>query len=76
MSMPAAARPWTVDEVRAMQDEHGNEIKEAGPGTPVLVLGWQSLPEAGDEFRSLDSEAAECFTPHTQPTACGRSTRI
>jgi translation initiation factor IF-2 len=42
--------------VRAMQDERGNDVEEAGPGKPVLVLGWQSLPEAGDDFRSLDDE--------------------
>ncbi|MDP9066842.1 MAG: translation initiation factor IF-2 [Actinomycetota bacterium] len=42
--------------VRAMQDENGNNVESAGPGVPVLVLGWQSVPEAGDEFRSLDDE--------------------
>jgi len=39
-----------------MLDERANEIDEAGPGQPVVVLGWQSLPEAGDEFRSLANE--------------------
>ena len=42
--------------VRAMQDENGQNVEEAGPGVPVQVQGWQSLPEAGDEFRSLDDE--------------------
>jgi translation initiation factor IF-2 len=42
--------------VRAMLDERGNQLEEAGPGQPVLVLGWQSVPEAGDEFRSLEDE--------------------
>ncbi len=42
--------------VRAMQDENGNNVESAGPGVPVMVLGWQSVPEAGDEFRSLDDE--------------------
>ena len=42
--------------VRAMQDENGNSVETAGPGHPVLVLGWQAVPEAGDEFRSLDDE--------------------
>ncbi|MQB00619.1 MAG: translation initiation factor IF-2 [Actinobacteria bacterium] len=42
--------------VRAMQDERGNDIEEAEPGQPVLVLGWQSLPAAGDDFRALDDE--------------------
>ncbi|MDQ4096157.1 MAG: translation initiation factor IF-2, partial [Actinomycetota bacterium] len=42
--------------VRAMLDEHGKQIKSAGPGQPVQVLGWQELPEAGDEFRVVDDE--------------------
>ncbi|HJR44117.1 MAG TPA: translation initiation factor IF-2 [Actinomycetota bacterium] len=42
--------------VRAMLDENGQSVESAGPGVPVQVLGWQSVPEAGDEFRSLDDE--------------------
>jgi translation initiation factor IF-2 len=42
--------------VRAMLDENGNQVEEAGPGVPVQVLGWQSVPAAGDEFRALDDE--------------------
>jgi translation initiation factor IF-2 len=42
--------------VRAMLDENGNPVESAGPGVPVQVLGWQPVPEAGDEFRSLDDE--------------------
>jgi translation initiation factor IF-2 len=42
--------------VRAMQDHTGKQIEEAGPGDPVQVLGWQSLPAAGDEFRALEDE--------------------
>ena len=42
--------------VRAMQDEHGRDVDSARPGQPVQVLGWQSLPEAGDEFRVLEDE--------------------
>ncbi len=42
--------------VRAMQDENGTEVDEARPGQPVQVLGWQSVPQAGDEFRVLDDE--------------------
>jgi translation initiation factor IF-2 len=39
-----------------MLDENGDSVESAGPGVPVQVLGWQSVPEAGDEFRSLDDE--------------------
>ena len=42
--------------VRAMLDEHGQQIDHAGPGQPVQVLGWQELPQAGDEFRVLETE--------------------
>jgi translation initiation factor IF-2 len=42
--------------VRAMRDERGRTLRKAVPGQPVQVDGWQSLPEAGDEFRALGDE--------------------
>ncbi|WHP17479.1 translation initiation factor IF-2 [Cellulomonas sp. ES6] len=36
--------------VRAMFDEHGDNVTEAGPARPVLVLGLASVPSAGDTF--------------------------
>lgn len=39
--------------VRAMFDEHAHLVKEAGPSTPVEVLGLQGLPMAGDSFQSI-----------------------
>ena len=36
--------------VRAMLDEHGNNVEEAGPSRPVQVLGLSSVPRAGDTF--------------------------
>ena len=36
--------------IRAMVDEHGNRIKEAGPSFPVEALGFSEVPTAGDEF--------------------------
>lgn len=36
--------------VRAMLDEHGKNVKEAGPSRPVQVLGLSSVPRAGDTF--------------------------
>jgi len=36
--------------VRAMHDEHGTNLTEAGPARPVLVLGFESVPGAGDNF--------------------------
>ncbi|HEX6382316.1 MAG TPA: translation initiation factor IF-2, partial [Acidimicrobiia bacterium] len=37
--------------VRAMLDEHGNQVNEAGPSVPVVVLGFDDVPYAGDELR-------------------------
>lgn len=42
--------------VRAMYDENDNEIKEAGPGTPVQVLGCSSVPDAGEPIVGVSSE--------------------
>jgi translation initiation factor IF-2 len=36
--------------VRAMLDEHGENLTEAGPSRPVQVLGFTSVPDAGDKF--------------------------
>jgi translation initiation factor IF-2 len=37
--------------VRALLDDKGDAVKEAGPSTPVQVLGLSAVPNAGDEFR-------------------------
>lgn len=42
--------------VRAMHDEHGVALKEAGPAQPVAVLGINGAPSAGDKFNVLDDE--------------------
>ncbi|TMK82338.1 MAG: translation initiation factor IF-2 [Actinobacteria bacterium] len=42
--------------VRAMLDEKGKSVTEAGPSMPVQVLGWSHVPEAGDEFRTVADE--------------------
>ena len=39
-----------------MIDDKGQQVKSAGPTTPVQVLGLQSVPNAGDEFRSSETE--------------------
>ena len=36
--------------VRAMIDDTGSQVKEAGPSTPVLIMGWSDVPSAGDRF--------------------------
>jgi translation initiation factor IF-2 len=42
--------------VRAMFDDDGRPVTEAGPSQPVEVLGWNEVPEAGDEFRVVADE--------------------
>ncbi len=42
--------------VRAMFDERGNKIKEAGPSTPVSILGLDGAPQAGDKFNVFEDE--------------------
>ena len=42
--------------LRAMSDENGNRLAEAGPSTPVEVSGFEELPSAGDTFQVVESE--------------------
>ena len=43
--------------VRALLDDQGNNIKEAGPSTPVEVLGLNAAPLAGDDFAVAENES-------------------
>ena len=42
--------------VKSLLDDSGEPIKKAGPSTPVKVLGFTGLPNAGDEFLVMESE--------------------
>ncbi len=42
--------------VRAMFDERGNKVQDAPPSTPVLVIGFEGAPQAGDTFVVVDSD--------------------
>ena len=42
--------------VRAMIDDKGRRVKEAGPSTPVEILGLSSVPDAGETFVACESE--------------------
>src|SRR5438552_7109485 len=44
--------------VKSLLDDRGQAIKRAGPSTPVSVLGFVGLPNAGDEFLVMESERA------------------
>ena len=46
----------TSGKVRAMLNERGARVTDAGPSTPVEVLGWSSAPQAGDTFAVMEDE--------------------
>jgi translation initiation factor IF-2 len=47
----------TFGRVRAMSDERGERIKEAGPATPVQVTGFDDVPNAGDSLQVVDEDS-------------------
>jgi translation initiation factor IF-2 len=55
MGDPVTAGEYS-GKVKAMFNEHGKRIKEAGPSTPVLVLGLGGAPQAGEKFKVMESE--------------------
>lgn len=42
--------------VKAMHNERGNKVKEVGPAMPVLILGLNGAPQAGDKFNVMESD--------------------
>ncbi len=42
--------------IKAMQDERGKIVKEAGPSQPISILGLDGAPQAGDKFNVLEDE--------------------
>jgi translation initiation factor IF-2 len=50
-----AGRAW--GRVRALIDDKGQNVVEAGPSVPVEVLGFDSAPEAGDQLAVVDTES-------------------
>jgi translation initiation factor IF-2 len=54
--------------VKAMFNERNQRVKEAGPSEPVLLLGLNGAPQAGDDFNALESEkeAREIATKREQ----------
>lgn len=46
-----------VGKVRALIDDHGDQQTEAGPSSPIEVLGLTGLPQPGDTFQAVDDAA-------------------
>ena len=58
----------TCGRVRGLLDDQGRWVVEAGPSTPVEVLGLDSLPNPGERFRKAlnEREARDCIDSRTQ----------
>jgi len=46
-----------VGRVRAMLDDRGNRVSEAGPATPVEVMGFEDIPNSGDSLQVVEDES-------------------
>ena len=46
----------SVGRVRAMVNDRGQQLRSAGPGVPVEIIGLSEVPEAGDEFNAVEDE--------------------
>jgi translation initiation factor IF-2 len=46
----------TSGRARALMDEKGQQVKEAGPSMPVQIMGWDEVPTAGDFFSVVESD--------------------
>ncbi|MGO2102809.1 MAG: translation initiation factor IF-2 [Psychroflexus halocasei] len=46
----------TSGKIKALHDERGNKVNEAGPSTPVSILGLDGAPQAGDTFQVMNDE--------------------
>lgn len=64
----AAGKTWA--KIRAIRNEAGVEIYEAPPGTPVEILGWRELPDAGEQvLQSPDEDKAKTAVEYRQEMA-------
>lgn len=72
---------YSFGKVKALLNEKGERIKEAGPGTPVEVLGFDEVPQAGDKFivKATEREAkqlAEIRKQKREEELLAKKTRI
>ncbi len=52
--------------VRAMFNDQGDQVNQAGPSTPVVVMGWDEVPTAGDMFEVAKNERAARKIAHSK----------
>ncbi len=48
----------TSGKIKAMFDDQGERVREAGPSTPVVIMGLENVPEAGERIRAIVDERA------------------
>lgn len=69
----------TYAKIRTLEDAGGKALKDAGPSTPVIITGFKTLPEFGDEFvvvkdeKTAREEAAQHATKSVANSAVGMS---
>jgi translation initiation factor IF-2 len=57
IGMPFICGPFS-GKIKSLLDDHGKNVKSAGPAKPVEVLGFEELPIVGDELVEMESERA------------------
>jgi translation initiation factor IF-2 len=62
--------------VRALLDERGNIVNEAGPGVPVVILGIAGVPQAGDALVAMDADRASEIAQRRQRLEREKQLRI
>jgi len=61
--------------VRSLYDEKGSNVKSAGPGTPVAIMGFKELPKVGDLIVEQGSELAELAFDESREEIIGQNTK-
>jgi translation initiation factor IF-2 len=67
----------TWGRIRAMEDENGKRLKQAGPSIPVQVNGLSAVPEAGETFHVVETErVAKEIVDHREDERRGRPSEV
>jgi translation initiation factor IF-2 len=61
--------------IKSLMDDKGRMMKEAGPSTPVEILGFSKVPHVGDLILEKDSELAELFVEESRVEIVGKESK-